>query len=105
MRVTVREVADVPMVQLPDPRVKTVDGEPITLGMQLVHAFAPETLCRYEVIHDFAFQNPVSHEWQVLVIGSSLPIVSLDCGNFAAREETWLRFWKKRHRGEQLELP
>lgn len=63
-------------------------------------ANATNSLIAYEVIMDVAFLHPHTKEWQVVVLGPRLPVMSLSVRNFTTDAQKWLERWKKRNPGQ-----
>ena len=89
---------------LPSNKVRSMDGKRINIGEKLYVMHEPNSLTEYEVISDVAFLDPHTKEWQVIVLGASLPVLSLSVLNFTTNPDDWVRLWLKRHPGCTLEL-
>jgi len=81
-----------------------MDGRRPCEGLKLYMMHEPASLTEYEVISDVAFLDPHTKEWQIIVIGASLPVISHSVSNFTTNPDDWARLWKKRHPGCKLEL-
>ena len=82
---------------LPSKLIITLDGKQVQEGMKLYVAHDPTELTEYEVISDVAFLDPHTKEWQIIVIGPTLPAMSQSVKNFTTNPEDWAGLWQKRH--------
>lgn len=95
---------DAEFVTLPDPQVLTLDGEMPEEGTKLYIQYSLSSLSEYEVLSDIAIRDPRTREWQLIVLGPKLPVISRPARLFVVDSERWVEFWKKRHPNFELEI-
>lgn len=103
-RIPFHQMAQCDIAVLPDSRVQTIDGRQVEPGMKLYHKFTPETISEYEVLLDVAFKDPHTKEWQVILLGPRLPVMSRPVNFFVADLSEWKNFYAGRHEGEKPEI-
>lgn len=94
----IERVPDYKTLELPNDKVRTLDGVEIDFGMLLYCKYTPERCVEYQVIVEVAFLDPITKQWSVIVLGPRMPVsaMALPVSQFVADPAEWEKFQAKR---------